>query len=352
MYSDNKNIQILISLLKEFKVKNAVLSPGSRNVPLVHSIEKDDFFKCYSIVDERSAAYFAMGLSLETREPVLLSCTSGTAPTNYSSAICEAFYQHIPLVVLTSDRNPYYLFQLEDQMIPQTELYPKMTKKSITLPIVKGEKDYWYCRRIINEALLEMNHHGTGPIHINLPTEWGLFAQNFNKKELPVFKPIQIVMYKDLYNGNKELVKELKEKKRILVLYSQSKSVNEEERKVIESFASKYNCVIATESISNMMCKGAVNTWLISQVLTKDDFIKYAPDLVISVNGNYVSKIKNLLKGCPVDFEHWTVNEEGAVRMEVNFLIIMNIWIFGSRRLKKSANRNFLSVIIMPWLNF
>jgi len=313
MYSDNKNIQILISLLKEFKVKNAVLSPGSRNVPFVHSIEQDVFFQCYSIVDERSAAYFAMGLALETRAPVLISCTSGTASTNYSSAICEAFYQHIPLVVLTSDRNPYYLFQMEDQMVPQIELYPKMTKKSITLPIIKDEKDYWYCRRIINEALLQMNHHGTGPIHINIPTEWGLFAQNFNKKELPVFKPIQLVSLKDLFNGKEDLIKELKEKKRILVLYSQSKPVNEEERKVIESFASKYNCVIATESISNMMCKGAVNTWLISQVLTKDDFIEYAPDLVISVNGNYVSKIKNLLKGCPVDFEHWTVNEEGAV---------------------------------------
>ncbi|MFZ3132828.1 MAG: thiamine pyrophosphate-binding protein, partial [Desulfosporosinus sp.] len=165
MYSDNKSVQILISLLKEFGVKSAVLSPGTRNVPIVHSLEKDPYFQCYSIVDERSAAYFAMGLALETRQPVLISCTSGTAPTNYTSAVCEAFYQHLPLVVLTSDRNPYYLNQLEDQMVPQTELYKGFCKKSVSLPIIKDDKDYWYCRRIVNEALLEMNHHGSGPVH-------------------------------------------------------------------------------------------------------------------------------------------------------------------------------------------
>ena len=118
---------------------------------------------------------------------------------------------------------------------------------------------------------------------------------------------------KELFKGKIEQVQELKDKKRILVNYGQSQPVNEEERQVIESFASKYNCAIAVESTSNLKCKGTINTWLISQVLTKEMFIEYAPDLVISFGGNYVSKIKNLLKNCPVNFEHWTVNEEGAV---------------------------------------
>ena len=314
MYSDNKSVQILISLLKEFYVRHAVLSPGTRNVPIVHSLEKDSFFQCYSIVDERSAAYFAMGLVLETRQPVLISCTSGTAATNYTSAICEAFYQHLPLVVLTSDRNLYYLNQLEDQMIPQAELYKGVTKKSITLPIIKDDNDYWYCRRIINEALLEMNHHGSGPIHINIPTEWGLFAQNFNTEDLPVFKPIKIVSAKELFKGKTlDEVQKLKDKKRILINYGQRRPVNEAEQQVIESFVLKYSCAIAVESTANLNCKGTINTWLISQVLTKEMFTEYAPDLVISLGDNYVSKIKNLLKSCPDNFEHWTVNEEGAV---------------------------------------
>jgi len=312
MYSDNQSVQILISLLKEFGVKSAVLSPGSRNVPVVHSLEKDPYFQCYSIVDERSAGYFALGLALETRQPVLVSCTSGTAAANYNSAVCEAFYQHLPLVVLTSDRNPYYLYQLEDQMIPQDELYKGVCKRSVSLPIIKDDKDYWYCRRIVNEALLEMSHHGSGPIHINIPTEWGLFAQNFTTKALPAIRPIELVSLKDLRADNK-IINELKDKQRILIIYGQGLPVNENERQIIESFASKYKCIIAVETISNLKCRGSIETYLISQALTKEMFKEYAPDLVISVNGNYVSKIKNLLKGCPVDFEHWTINEEGAV---------------------------------------
>jgi len=314
MYSDNKTIQVLISLLKEFGAKHAVLSPGSRNVPVVHSLENDSFFTCYSIVDERSAGYFAIGVGVETKEPVIISCTSATAATNYSSAVCEAYEQKLPLIILTSDRNPYYLNQLEDQLIPQTELYPGRTKKQITLPIIKDHLDYWYCRRIVNEALLEMNHRGGGPIHINIPTEWGLFAQNFNTKELPTINPIKIVSIRDMFAGKIPEVGTLKSKKRVLIIYGQNRSISHEVLDSIESFVSKYSCVICVETISNLQCKGSINTNLITRALTKDMFAKkFFPDLVISVNGNYVSQIKGLLKGCDKEFEHWTVNEEGAV---------------------------------------
>lgn len=313
MYSDNKTIQILIALLKEFKIRHAVLSPGSRNVPVVHSIEKDSFFKCYSIVDERSAAYFALGLSIEKKEPVLISCTSGTASVNYFSAICEAYEQKIPLIVLTSDRNQYYLNQLEDQLIPQTDLYSKRIKKSVTLPIIKDDNDYWYCRRIINEALLEFDHRGGGPIHINIPTEWGLFAQNFTTKELPSLKPIKRITIRDFYLNPLPEVEALKNKKRILVLYGQSKIASQNLVNSIRTFFSKYNCAIAIETISNLNCEGTINTSLISRALSKEMFFEYTPDLVISLNGNYVSTIKGLLKGSPADFENWHINEEGMV---------------------------------------
>ncbi len=314
MYSDNKSIQILISLFKEFGVRYAVLSPGSRNVPVVHSVEKDEYFKCHSIVDERSAGYFAIGLAVETREPVFISCTSATAAVNYSSAVCEAYEQKLPLIILTSDRNPYYLNQLEDQLIPQTELFPGRTKKQITLPIIKDDLDYWYCRRIVNEALLEMNHRGGGPIHINIPTEWGLYAQNFNTKELPNINPIKRVTIRDMFAGKIPEIDELKSKKRILVIYGQSRPASKELIQSINSFVTKYNCMISTETISNITCNNEINTNLITRALSKDTFSKeYAPDLVISVNGNYVSLMKGLLKGSSKEFEHWTINEEGVV---------------------------------------
>lgn len=314
MYSDNKSIQILISLFKEFGVKEAVLSPGSRNVPVVHSVEMDPYFKCHSIVDERGAGYFAIGLAVEKKEPVFISCTSATAAANYSSAVCEAYEQRIPLIILTSDRNPYYLNQLEDQLIPQTQLFPGRTKKQITLPIIKDDLDYWYCRRIVNEALLEMNHRGGGPIHINVPTEWGLYAQNFNTKELPYIRPIKRVTIRDMFAGKVKEVDILKSQKRILVIYGQSRPASKEQVENINNFTLKYNCVISTETISNISCSNMINTSLITRALNKEIFTnEYAPDIVISVNGNYVSQIKGLLKGCSKDFEHWTINEEGVV---------------------------------------
>lgn len=314
MYSDNKSIQIIISLFKEFGVRNAVLSPGSRNVPVVHSVERDPYFNCHSIVDERGAGYFAIGLAVETQEPVFISCTSATAAANYSSAVCEAYEQKLPIIILTSDRNPYYLNQLEDQLIPQTLLFPGRTKKQITLPIIKDDVDYWYCRRIVNEALLEMNHNGSGPIHINVPTEWGLYAQNFNTKELPKINPIKRVTIRDMFAGHIKEVDELKSKKRVLIIYGQSRPTSKELVETINIFASKYSCVISSETISNITCNNQINTSLITRALSKDTFSsQYAPELVISVGGNYVSQIKGLLKGCTQDFEHWTINEEGVV---------------------------------------
>ena len=100
MYSSLKNVQILVALLKKYEVRHIVISAGTRHTPLVYSVEHDDYFKTYSIVDERSASFFALGLIEELREPVAICCTSGTAAANYVSAANEAFYQQLPLLLL------------------------------------------------------------------------------------------------------------------------------------------------------------------------------------------------------------------------------------------------------------
>lgn len=115
---------------------------GTRPIPLVFSAEEDNFFKCYSIVDERSAGFFALGLIERLQKPVAIVCTSGTATCNYVSAVAEAFYQHLPLIILTSDRNHYYLNQQEDQCVPQKNLYSDIVRKSVDLPIVRDGMDF------------------------------------------------------------------------------------------------------------------------------------------------------------------------------------------------------------------
>ena len=216
MYTELKTYQYIIALLKKYGVKHCVLSAGSRNVPFVHSVEKDPYFKCYSVVDERSAGYYALGLAQELNEPVVISCTSSTATCNYWPAVAEAYYQGVPLIVLTSDRNPSMLGQWEDQMIDQVGMYDRHVKKSVNLPIINDEDDEYYCERLINEALLELDHNTTGPVHINIPMK--SYNNSFNVKKLPEVKKISRISVEQ-ENEWKRLAKELTSYKRILVVW-------------------------------------------------------------------------------------------------------------------------------------
>ena len=189
MYSNNKMVLQLMSLLKQFNIRRIVVSPGSRHFALVHSLEADSFFKLYSVVDERSAAFFALGLIQQTGEIVAVTCSSGTACMNYGSAIVEAFYQRLPLLVLSSDRVPYLLNQMEDQMYDQLDTFTHCTKYCGQLPEVNNSIDEWLCNRIINEGLLELKHHGNGPVHLNIPFV-AHHTDTFETVELPMVRKI------------------------------------------------------------------------------------------------------------------------------------------------------------------
>ena len=117
MYSNIKSVQLLVAMLKKKNIKNIVISPGNSHNAIVRSVEEDSFFNTYSIVDERSAAFFALGIIQELNEPVAIMCTAGTAASNYLSGVTEAYYRKMPLVVITADKNHYYFNQREDQTI-------------------------------------------------------------------------------------------------------------------------------------------------------------------------------------------------------------------------------------------
>ena len=123
MYVNDKMVLQLVALLKKFGIKKVVVSPGSRHNKLINTLQADGSFKLYLVVDERSAAFFALGLIQECGDPVAVTCSSGTACMNYGSAIVEAFYQRLPLLVLSSDRVPELLNQCEDQMYDQASTF-------------------------------------------------------------------------------------------------------------------------------------------------------------------------------------------------------------------------------------
>lgn len=313
MYTELKVYQIIIALLKKYGIKHCVLSAGSRNVPFVHSIEEDPDFHCYSVVDERSAGYFALGLAQELNEPVVISCTSSTATCNYWPPVAEAFYQGVPIVVLTSDRDPEMLGQWEDQMIDQVGMYDRHVRKSVNLPIIHDHDDEIYCQRLVNEALLELNHHGTGPVHINVPMK--AYNNSFNIKKLPEvtkFERLCLDSEKTLWNAKLET---LKKAKRILVTCGQNSYVSPALKKSLSEFFLKYNSAVSIEYMSNVDLEEGLNlnVCMDARYVTNKKVKELLPDIVISFGGNIFSGIKEQLRKFAGQFEHWLIQEDGRV---------------------------------------
>ena len=312
MFVNDKMVLQLVSLLKKFGISKVVVSPGSRHNKLINSLQNDSFFKLYLIVDERSAAFFALGLIQECGEPVAVTCSSGTACMNYGSAIVEAYYQRLPLLVLSSDRVPELLNQCEDQMYDQASTFITCTKYHCQLPIIDTPRDEWYCNRIINEALIELTHHGRGPVHINIP-----FAAHhgtaYDVEKLPDARKITVHQLPMSKGDWKQISSRLKDKT-VMIIWGQAvyplQAVSEAE----EAFADKYNAAVLTDKMSNCHAKNAIiNTTITMSIMKEQQAPALQPDVVISIGANYIfnNEIKRYLqKG---HAEHWQVGREDKV---------------------------------------
>ncbi len=193
-YTTEKNTQMLISLLKAHQIKKVIVSPGMKNMCFVGSIQQDDYFEIYSCVDERSAAYMACGMAVESQEPVVLSCTGATASRNYIPALTEAFYRKIPVLAVTSMSHTGEVGQLIPQIIDRSVLPKDIAKLSVQIPMINCAEDEWSNNVLLNQALLELRHRGYGPVHINLITSCNI---DFSVKELPHARVIKRIMPTD-----------------------------------------------------------------------------------------------------------------------------------------------------------
>ena len=311
MYSNLKSVQYLIAALKSYNINKIVISPGNSHNAIVRSLEEDDFFTIYSIVDERSAAFFACGISQELNQPVAICCTAGTAASNYLSGVTEAYRRELPIVVITGDKNPYFLGQYEDQMIEQMGIFDSVTRCNCKLPIIENTKDEWYCQRILNEAFLSLNHNGIGPIHIDVPIEKGMLAigDSFATSKLPMFNKIDRYNLKDGSTDWKKVFSSLEDKK-VLIMCGQDDHISSAQIELIEKISNKCNCVFATDKLSNLHCKGTIEISKAARRLCANIEV-LRPDIVISVSGNPATDYKFRLKGA--DIEHWIVNREGKI---------------------------------------
>ena len=293
-YTNERNVQILIALLKEHGIKRVIASPGSTNVTFVGSLQQDSWFEMYSCVDERSAAYMACGMAAESGEPVVLSCTGATASRNYFPALTEAFYRKLPVLAVTSTQDESKIGHLVAQVIDRT-CQPKDTVVcSVHLQTVCDDNEAWNCNVKANEAILALTHHGGGPVHINLTTT---YSKDFSVKELPKQRVIQ------RYSVEDELPAFPRGK--IAVFCGSHIRWTKKETEAIDSFCHAYNAVVFTDPSANYEGKYKVAYNLVAQ--QRIDDANRQVDLLIHI-GN-MSDFPNIINPKEV----WRVSEDGKI---------------------------------------
>ena len=307
---------ILIALLCKYNIKHLILSSGARNIPFVNAVETDRRFTCYSVIDERNAAFFALGLCQKLQEPVAIACTSGTAASNYLSGVTEAFYASVPLVVITFDRSPYSLNQLETQKIDQPAIFSSVCRKTVTVPIIKGKEDIWYCQRLINEALIALTQRKGGPVHINVPLEGDtntIISESLSLKLLESVNKIDYIHMSD-ERGWREKALSLCEAERVLVVMGQTLPLNMTVKREIARFTELLECPLLADNLSNFRCGNMIFAEGVIKALNSETVKDFLPEIVISFGANFQERIKDLLKAHQGTFEHWSIEADGIVR--------------------------------------
>ena len=216
MYSDKDSVNILTALLVSHGIRHAVVCPGSRNAPIVHNLNECPDITCYPVSDERSAAFFALGIAQATDQPVVVCVTSGTALLNVAPAVAEAHYQHLSLIVVSADRPAEWIGQLDGQTLLQPGALAPWVATTVTLP----EDRHWHCNRLVNEALLEACADHRPCVHINVPISEPLFR--FTVSQLPAERVIQ--RYRPAADYDclpQQLIDDLRQSERPLIVFGQ-----------------------------------------------------------------------------------------------------------------------------------
>lgn len=310
MFSVKKNVLQTVALLKAYGVKQIVLSPGSRNAPLMQTFSQDAFFECHTIVDERNAAFYALGIIQALQQPVAICCTSGSALLNYAPAVSEAYYQQLPLIVVSADRSPEWIGQMDGQTLPQAGVFGSLSKKSVHLPEINNETDQWFCNRLINEALIACTADTSGPVHINIPLYEPLF--DYSEESLPEVRKIDYARPRKSVEISSFVEKWHNLPKRLIIVGQlfQTPELTE----VLESLAKKNDCIVFTENLSNSFSPLFISNFdAVLYAVSEEKKEIFAPDLVITLGGHIVSKrLKHFIRQHKPK-NHWHLTESGEV---------------------------------------
>lgn len=308
MYSEKRNVLQLVALLKAHGITHIVLSPGSRNSPLIHSFATDREFSCYSVVDERSAAFFALGIIQATGKPVAVCCTSGTAALNLGPAVAEAYYQQLPLLAITADRPPAWIGQMDGQTIPQTDLFRTITRRSVQLPEIENEE--WYCNRLVNEAILALDNGIKGPAHINIPLGEPLFG--FNRATLPPVRIIRQSVQGYMIHKEDRYDRRFAGYSKRMIIVGQLPPDNGLTG-LLDTLHERSGVVVLAEQVSNIAVKETSAFDTLLYAVSEKELKELTPDLVVTLGGHIVSKrLKQFIRSANIR-EHWHISPSGEV---------------------------------------
>ncbi|WP_373494205.1 2-succinyl-5-enolpyruvyl-6-hydroxy-3-cyclohexene-1-carboxylic-acid synthase, partial [Aquiflexum sp.] len=299
----------LVSLCHQKGISNAVLSPGSRCAPITLAFTRHKGFHCRIISDERSAAFIALGMAQQLSHPVVIVCTSGSAAYNYAPAVAEAFFQQVPLLVITADRPPEWIDQWDGQTIRQTNIYGQHVKGSFHFPDEYGHPDkVWHANRLANEAINLAMQFPQGPVHINIPLREPFYPESNEEFSFTDVRSIEAIDFeKSLSNEARSILSVSLEKfEKILIVPGQQRP-DQDIQKLLDDISAKGKAVVVSDTISNMQSKHTV--------VFHDHFVAYSnpeqnPDLIISFGKSIISKsLKLFLRNSKAT--HWHIQPNG-----------------------------------------
>lgn len=293
-----RNVQIVISLMKAHGIKRVVASPGSMNYTFLLSIQNDPDFEIFSCTDERSAAYMACGMVSEDGNPVALSCTLATASRDYMPGLTEAYYRKLPILAITSTSSEQNAGQLIGQQIDRTARPKDLVVESVYLPSTYNKKDELVCEREANKAMLALFQNGGGPVHIELGCN---NMNSFTEDPLPNARVIRRYTHNDI-------LPEIP-KGRIAVMLGVHAKMQQKLVDAIDAFCATYDAMVLCVNPKSYYGKYAANAGLLfSQLGYSGDLNKM--DICIQIGEIFTDAIGFIT----LPKEAWRVNEDGVVR--------------------------------------
>ncbi len=310
--TDKISCNIITSVLVKHGVREMVISPGSRNAPMVVAVARDGNISTTVVIDERSAAFIALGKAALSRCPVALLCTSGTAVLNYAPAVAEAYYRGIPLIVISADRPMEWIDQDDSQTLRQYEALAHYVKRSYNLPAdCRSDSIQWYVNRVANDAILCATTGRKAPVHINLQLDEPLGGMTQARESRWIDRMIGAVVPELSLSASDcfRMAGRLARCPRVMVIagfHDPDAGLSE----ALGSLAERDNIVVMTERISNLVSSGnrfidCIDSTL--SIMTDEEKDAMRPEIIITFGGAIVSRfVKQYLRNTG-KCEHWHV---------------------------------------------